>query len=250
MTMFNFSFLPKYAFYFWQGIAYTLLLSVISVLLAILPALLLALMRLSKNRVIRAISGAYEYEGRSVSIRAMERVVGDTMLEHAERILPSMKGKKTGKRVAIIGAGPAGLAASFYIALAGHAVTVFDRHPEIGGMLAYGVPGYRLPKDILGKYRRIWESIGVVFKTGVEVGRDISPDELTAGYDAVLSAPGCPLPRKAGVPGEDAEGVFSAIGFLEDAASAFRIRADGSGIRSAARSLRRRRRSRRKRCAF
>ena len=160
-----------------------------------------------------------EFDGRSVSIRQMERTVGDRMLLQAEEILPGLICPKSGKTAAIIGAGPAGLAAAFYLTLAGHAVTVFDRHQKIGGMLTYGVPGYRLSKDVLSRYRCVLEGIGVVFRMGTEVGKDVSPEELTGTFDAVLSAPGCPLSRKAGVPGEDAKGVCGAVGFLEDAAT-------------------------------
>ena len=159
-----------------------------------------------------------EYDKTAVSIRAMERTAGDVMLSRAEEILPALMSQKTGKRAAVVGAGPAGLAAAFYLALAGHQVTVFDRHSEIGGMLFYGVPGYRLPKKILPRYRCIFEGIGIEFRMGTEVGKDVSADELVHGFDAVLSAPGCPLARRAGVDGEEAEGVFGAVGFLEDAA--------------------------------
>lgn len=159
-----------------------------------------------------------EFDQTAVSIRAMERTAGDVMLDHAEEILPALLSPKTGKRAAVVGAGPAGLAAAFYLALAGHQVTVFDRHSEIGGMLFYGVPGYRLPKKILSRYRSIFEGIGIEFRMETEVGKDVSADDLIRDFDAVLSAPGCPLARKAGISGEDTGGVFGAVGFLEDAA--------------------------------
>lgn len=151
----------------------------------------------------------------SVSIRCMERAVGDHMLAHAAELLPECK-PDTGKKVAIIGAGPAGLVAAYYLRLMGHGVTVFDRNDHIGGMLYYGIPAYRLEKSVLARMQEIFEGLGIVFRLGVKAGEDVLVSDLTREYDGVLAAPGAQLSRKAGVPGEEL--AVGGIDFLREAA--------------------------------
>ena len=121
----------------------------------------------------------------------------------------------TGKRVAIIGGGPAGLTAAYFLRRFGHAVTIFDQQPKLGGMLRYGIPEYRLPKAVLDREIQIICDAGVEVHTGVKLGRDIDFDELRAEYDAVLLAIGAWKSMNMRVPGEDLDGVVGGIDFLE-----------------------------------
>ncbi len=124
------------------------------------------------------------------------------------------------EKVAIIGAGPAGLSCAFYLAEKGYLnVTVFEKNNEPGGMLRYGIPNYKLQKDVIDAEIDIIRAMGVEIKCGVEVGKDITLDELRAqGYKAFYMAIGAQGGRKAGVPGEDAKGVVTAVEFLHEAA--------------------------------
>jgi len=151
----------------------------------------------------------------SVSIRCMERAVGDRMIEAYETLMPKPD-PSTGKHVAIVGAGPAGLTAAYYLALMGHAVTVFDENEHIGGMLYYGIPTYRLQKQVLAEIKKIWESIGISFRMQTVVGKDVKLKEIASAYDAVLSAPGAQFSRRAGVPNE--EYAVGGVDFLHAAA--------------------------------
>ena len=121
-------------------------------------------------------------------------------------------------RIAIIGGGPAGLSCAFYLAEKGYRPTIFEKNEKAGGMLVYGIPSYKLEKDVVQAEIDVIEAMGVTIKTGVEVGKDVTLDELRAqGYQAFYIAIGCQGGRKAGVPGEDAEGVMTAVDFLKDA---------------------------------
>ena len=134
-----------------------------------------------------------------VSIKQLERFVGDYYLDK--------KGKpprrETGKRVAIIGGGLAGLSAAYYLRSKGHEVVVYDRNPEVGGYLRYAVPEYRLPLAILEAEVAALEKMGVKFITGVEVGKDVPFEELRTKYDAVLVAHGSSAEVKPDFPGAD-----------------------------------------------
>lgn len=123
-------------------------------------------------------------------------------------------GADTGKRVAIIGGGPAGLTAAFKLREYGHAVTIFDQQPKMGGMLRYGIPQYRLPKEVLDEEIAIIEEAGVLMKNNVKLGKDIQFDEITKTYDAVLLAIGAWTSVPMRVPGEDLPGVIGGINFL------------------------------------
>ncbi len=129
--------------------------------------------------------------------------------------LPVPQVTKTGKKVAIIGAGPAGLAAANDLALKGHDVTIFEALPEPGGMLRYGIPEYRLPKEILGKEINYIKRLGVEIKTGAEVGKDIPLANLRKDYQAIFIGAGAPGGMKLEGEGADHPGVTDGIKFLQ-----------------------------------
>ena len=120
----------------------------------------------------------------------------------------------TEKSVAIIGGGPAGLTAAYFLRTKGHAVTVFDAMPKMGGMLRYGIPSYRLPKDILDREVKEIEDLGVVMKNGVKIGRDVTLESLRADFDAVFVAIGAWKSSGMRCPGEELDGVLGGIDFL------------------------------------
>jgi NADPH-dependent glutamate synthase beta subunit-like oxidoreductase len=147
-----------------------------------------------------------------VGINAVEQYIGDYALAQG---FTFRAGPDSGKRVAIIGGGPAGLAAAYQLRRKGHAVTIFDDHAELGGMAKYGVPGYRLPRTHLdGEINRIL-AMGVEVRAGTRVGRDVQLKDLEAQYGAVLIAIGCKAGKPLPVPGADAPNVISGVAFLE-----------------------------------
>ncbi len=120
----------------------------------------------------------------------------------------------TGKKVAIIGGGPAGLTAAYYLAIMGHSVTVYDMMEKMGGMLRYGIPQYRLPKDVLDREIAIIEKTGVKLVNNVKLGKDFTIKSLKAENDAVIVAVGAWKSSSMRTPGEDLEGVYGGIDFL------------------------------------
>jgi len=138
----------------------------------------------------------------SVSVRDTERFMGDYILENADEIIPS-PAADSGKSVAIIGSGPAGLSAAYYLRMSGHRVTVFDKMEEAGGMLAYVIPAYRLPKDIVRRVVKAIENTGVEFKCKVDVGKDVTLDALKRDFDNVFIANGAWNPVSIGLEGEE-----------------------------------------------
>lgn len=122
---------------------------------------------------------------------------------------------KTGKKVSVVGSGPAGLAAAAQLAKAGHEVTVFERDDKIGGLLRYGIPDFKLEKNVIDRRMEVMEKDGVVFKTNVEVGKDISAEDLVRNSDAVVLAGGSTIPRNLPVPGRELKGVYFAMEFLK-----------------------------------
>jgi NADPH-dependent glutamate synthase beta subunit-like oxidoreductase len=138
----------------------------------------------------------------SLSIRDIERFMGDYILENADEIITAPE-TDTGKKVAIIGSGPAGLSAAYYLRMAGHRVTVFDKQEETGGMLTYVIPAYRLPKDIVRRAVKAIENTGVEFKLKVDVGKDITLDDLQRDFDGVFIASGAWNPVSIGLEGEE-----------------------------------------------
>ena len=121
---------------------------------------------------------------------------------------------RTGKRVAIVGSGPAGLAAAQQLNRAGHAVTVFERSDRVGGLMRYGIPAFKLEKRFLERRLSIMRAEGIRFRTGVHVGRDLEARQLQKEFDAVLLAGGASAPRDLNVPGRELSGIYFAVDFL------------------------------------
>jgi NADPH-dependent glutamate synthase beta subunit-like oxidoreductase len=137
----------------------------------------------------------------SLSIRDIERFVGDYILDSADEVIEKPV-KSTAKKVAIIGSGPAGLAAAYYLRLAGHRVSVFDRMEEAGGLLRYVIPSYRLPKDIVGRTIKVLEDMGIEFKLKADIGKKITLKDLKKKYDAIFISTGAWNPVSIGLDGE------------------------------------------------
>lgn len=148
----------------------------------------------------------------SVNIRGLKRMAAD----YAGEVDPPACAPSTGKRIAVLGGGPGGLSAAYYLQLMGHQAVVYEMLPKLGGMLRYGIPNYRLPKE------RLEEDIDCILKTGVQVkygmkiGQDITIQQLRKEYDAVLITIGASTDKKLGLEGEDAQGVLSAVQFLRN----------------------------------
>ncbi len=147
-----------------------------------------------------------------VSIAALKRFVADVDMND-EMFIPEIE-EETGKAVAIIGGGPMGLSAAYFLRQKGHEVTIFDSMPKLGGMLRYGIPEYRLPKDVLDAEISVIEAMGVDIVPNTKIGEDLSFESVHNDFDAVLIAIGAWKSTGVGCPGEDAEGVMGGIDFL------------------------------------
>ena len=148
-----------------------------------------------------------------VGINAVEQYIGDYAIEKGFGF--EKPAKESGKRVAIIGAGPAGLSAAYHLRRIGHACTVYDEHEALGGMLRYGIPGYRTPREFLDReIQRILDMGNVEAKLNTRVGRDVSVAELEQGHDAILWAIGCQNGRPLPVPGAGAPNCVSGVQLL------------------------------------
>jgi glutamate synthase (NADPH) small chain len=154
-------------------------------------------------------------KGESLGIGYLERFVADYEQQHFD-IKNIVKAPPTGKRVAIVGSGPSGLTAAGDLVQKGHQVHVFEALHEVGGVLTYGIPEFRLPKQIIREQVDYMRAMGVEFETDVVVGRTVTIDELLEeeGYDAVFIGTGAGLPQFMGIPGEHLNGVYSANEFL------------------------------------
>ncbi|MTI55363.1 FAD-dependent oxidoreductase [Geosporobacter ferrireducens] len=148
-----------------------------------------------------------------VSIAWLKSFVADIDLKSEEVFIPEVK-PSTGKRVAVIGGGPGGLTAAYYLAKEGHKVAIYEAMPELGGMLRYGIPQYRLPKEVLNKEIRIIESMGVKMLTGIRVGTDVDLSYVREHFDAVYISIGAWRSARLNCIGEDLEGVIGGIEFL------------------------------------
>src|ERR1700749_1516439 len=122
---------------------------------------------------------------------------------------------KSGKKVAVVGSGPAGLAAAAQLIKAGHAVTVYERDDKPGGLLRYGIPDFKLEKWVVERRVQLMEEDGIVFKCSVEVGKDIQSDDLVRSNDAVILAGGSTIPRNLPIPGRELKGIYFAMDFLK-----------------------------------
>ena len=149
----------------------------------------------------------------AVTIGSVEKYISDEAFKQGWR--PDMSDVvDTGKRVAIVGAGPAGLGAADILARNGVKAIVFDKYEQIGGLLTFGIPPFKLEKEVVQTRREILEGMGVEFRLGVEVGKDVPFAELERDYDAVFLGMGTYTYMKGGFPGEDLDGVFEALPFL------------------------------------
>ena len=160
----------------------------------------------------------------AVAIDAVKKFIAEQDLHAETRYIPpvvipaSIHMDHFSQKIAIIGGGPAGLSAAFYLAEKGYRPTVFEKNEMAGGMLRYGIPSYKLEKDVIEAEIDVMREMGVEIRTGVEVGKNITLDELRAqGYKAFYIAIGCSAGRRPGVPGDDAEGTLTAIEYLHEA---------------------------------
>lgn len=151
--------------------------------------------------------------GKPVSTKENERAI----IEHAYEmgwVQPQIPKVRTGKKVAVVGSGPSGLAAAQQLNRRGHSVTVFERHDRIGGLLRYGIPNMKLDKKILDRRIELMKAEGVEFKTGVDVGKDITAEELKKQFDRVILACGASNPRDITVPGRESGNIYFAVEYL------------------------------------
>ena len=146
----------------------------------------------------------------ALNIRALKRYAVD----QAGEIPQPDCAPATGKKVAVIGGGPGGLSAAYYLALMGHKVTVYEKRERLGGMMRYGIPNYRLPREKLDQDIQAILSLGIEVHTGVSVGQDVSFEELKREYDSLYLSIGAQTDKKTGIPGEDSAGVISAVELL------------------------------------
>ena len=158
----------------------------------------------------------------AVAIDEVKRFIAERDLNAETRFIPkktipSLKGGFE-EKIAIIGAGPAGLSCAYFLALTGYKPTIFEKNAEPGGMLRYGIPSYKLEKDLLAAEIDVIRQLGVEIRCGVEVGKDITIEELREqGYRGFYAAIGCQRGRKPGISGENARGAYTAVDFLREA---------------------------------
>jgi len=152
-------------------------------------------------------------DGDAVTIRQIEKHIADVGFDEGW-VRPVRPAPPTGKRVAVVGSGPAGLAAAQQLARVGHEVVVFERDDRPGGLLRYGIPDFKLDKGVLDARLAQLDAEGVTFECGVDVGTDVTADELAERFDAVLLAIGAQRPRRMEIPGADLDGVVFAMDYL------------------------------------
>ena len=146
----------------------------------------------------------------AINMRGLKRYAVD----HAGVVPQPANAPATGKKVAIIGGGPSGLSCAYYLSLMGHSVTIYEEKAKLGGMLRYGIPAYRFPREKLDEEIESILSIGIEVHTGVSVGRDITFEQLQKDYDCLYIAIGAHQDKKTGIPGEDSKNVMSAVEML------------------------------------
>lgn len=152
-----------------------------------------------------------------ISIAFLKSFAVDEDLKSGNKFMPEVK-KASGKTVGIIGGGPAGLTAAYFLAVKGHKVTVYDAMPKMGGMLRYGIPQYRLPKEVLDAEIGSIEELDVEMKNNIKIGNDITLDEIRKSHDAVIVSIGAWTSSSMGVEGENLDGVLGGIDFLRSVA--------------------------------
>ena len=153
-----------------------------------------------------------------IAIDDIKKYIAMQELEEENRFVPKKKHDYSDKKIAVIGAGPAGLSCAYYLAIDGYSVTVFEKQERLGGMLTLGIPSFVLENEIVDAEIDVLRALGVEFKTGIEVGKDVTLDELRSqDYKAFYLAVGAQLGRKTGVEGENSENVISGVDFLREA---------------------------------
>jgi glutamate synthase (NADPH/NADH) small chain len=149
----------------------------------------------------------------AVGIKSIEHAIIDKAWEN-NWVKPLIPTYKTNKKIAIVGSGPAGLAAAQQLARVGHSVTVYEKNDRIGGLLRYGIPDFKMEKFHIDRRVKQMEAEGVIFKVNQNIGENVKPEELTNHYDAVILAGGAEHPRDLPVPGRELKGVMFAMDFL------------------------------------
>jgi NADPH-dependent glutamate synthase beta subunit-like oxidoreductase len=160
-----------------------------------------------------------------ININGLEQYLGDLLLD-----LQPIISATNGQKIAIIGSGPAGLAAAYHLTQKGYLVTVFEKEDKVGGMLRNSVPNFRLPEEIIDRQIDFYQHMGIEFKTGISVGKDLSLSELEQQYKAIIAATGASKPYALQVPGAEATGLISAIEFLYDVKKGSRKSISGSVV--------------------
>lgn len=154
-----------------------------------------------------------DLEKKPVEIKSIERRIVDRAWENGS-LRAQVAARKTERKVAVVGAGPAGLACAQQLARKGYRVTVFEREPEVGGLLRYGIPDFKMEKSVIDRRIAQMQAEGVIFKTGIEIGRDLSFHSLRAAHDVVAIAIGSERPRDLLLPGRTLRGVHFAMDYL------------------------------------
>jgi len=157
------------------------------------------------------------HRGEPLAIRWLKRYAVDSLpLEDYKKVIMNKAIKPVNKKVAIIGAGPAGLSAAYFLSVMGYSITIFESEEKSGGIMRYGIPSYRLPDEALDKDIDFIKSLGVEIRTGVRVGKDIEFEKIKKDFDSVFISTGFDMGRSTRIPGSDNEGVVQGLDFLSD----------------------------------
>lgn len=165
-----------------------------------------------------------------IAIDDIKKFIAEQDLKTEHRFIPKLK-HQYGNKIAVIGAGPAGLSCAYYLAIDGYKVTVFEKQKALGGMLTFGIPSFRLEKNVINAEIDILKELGVEFKTGIEVGKDVSLKDLrNKGFEAFYLAIGAQLGKNIGLENENAKGVITGVDFLRNVALNQKMKLEGKTI--------------------